>query len=93
MHQIISLVLFITGLVLFFAPDYILVKDSMESQNSIMKQLYEYHQILGFGVIVIAYYIYTLQKSGDDLYTTESIGYVESISNKLPSSEKITELS
>jgi hypothetical protein len=94
MYKIISLFFFIAGLVLFFAPDYILTKENVEL-HSMIKMAYEYHQVLGFGIVILGYYIYTLEQT-DDIYKTdyktESIK-MESVSNRLPSSEKITELS
>jgi hypothetical protein len=93
MYKIISLFLFIAGLVLFFAPDYILSFDNTESDS--MKMIYEYHQLLGFSIIILGYYVYTLEQNDDTYktdYKTDSIK-MESVSNRLPSSEKITELS
>lgn len=86
MYKIISLFLFIAGLVLFFAPEYV---SDFVSQDT-MKMIYEYHKILGFGIIAIAYYVYTLEESN---YTPMSINKTKSFSNRLDSSEKITELS
>lgn len=94
MYKIISLFFFIAGLVLFFAPEYV---SDFVSQDT-MKMIYEYHKILGFGIIAIAYYVYTLEESNvytleESNYTPMSINNTKSFSNRLPTSEKITELS
>ncbi len=93
MYKIISLFLFITGLSLFFAPDY--VSNFVGKGTDTMKMINEYNKILGFGVIVLGYYVYNLEES-NDLYTVDnltSINKTESVFDRLPSSEKITELS
>lgn len=86
MHQIISVVLFIIGIVLIFAPDYIVSKDT---KNENIKMIYEYHQVLGGGCIALAYYFYTLQKKDgtiDPLETTKS----KSVSHYKKSSDELS---
>ena len=90
MNKIINLVLFITGVVLLFAPQYILSKDT---ENSNLKMIYEYRQILGVGCIGLAYYFYTLE-TDDDLYTIDKLETIDSSrsgSYRLPSVEKNTD--
>lgn len=56
MNKIISLVLVIVSLVLLLAPDYILSKDS---ENFVIRTLYDYHQIIGGVILAVAYYLYS----------------------------------
>jgi hypothetical protein len=87
MHQIISLVLFIIGIVLIFAPDYIVSKDTT---NENMKMIYEYRQVLGGGCVALAYYFYTLQKKEGDIYTIDPLETTKSksVSHYTKSSDK-----
>jgi hypothetical protein len=61
MNQFISLALVALGLVVLFAPEYILKKDN---SNYITSQIHEYHQFIGVGLLGCSYYLYsTSQKS------------------------------
>lgn len=55
MYQIISLILAALGVVLLFAPEYILQK---ESTNQMIQTVFQYHQIIGAAVLGSAYYLY-----------------------------------
>lgn len=66
MYTIISLGLVILGLVLFFAPEYIISKDT-EDKN--LKFIIEYHQVLGFLFSILSIYFYMENTSYDNIYT------------------------
>ena len=55
MNKTISYVLVVVSLVLLLAPDYILSKDS---NNYIIKTIYNYHQIIAGIMLIVAYYLY-----------------------------------
>ena len=55
MNKMISYVLVGVSLILLLAPDYILSKDS---NNSIIKTIYNYHQIIAGIILVLSYYLY-----------------------------------
>ena len=68
MNQIISLALVVLGLVVLFAPEYILQKDN---SNYISSKIHEYNQFIGIGLLACSYYLYsTSQKTIDDLPST-----------------------
>jgi hypothetical protein len=68
MNQIISLALVVLGLVVLFAPEYILQKDN---SNYISSKIHEYNQFIGIGLLAFSYYLYsTSQKTIDDLPST-----------------------
>jgi hypothetical protein len=56
MNQIISLALVALGLVVLFAPEYILQKDN---SNYISTKIHDYHQFIGVGLLACSYYIYS----------------------------------
>ena len=61
MNQIISLALVALGLVILFAPEYILQKDN---SNYISSKIHEYNQFIGVGLLACSYYLYsTSQKT------------------------------
>jgi len=85
MNQIISLALVVLGLVILFAPEYILQKDN---SNYISSKIHEYNQFIGVGLLACSYYLYsTSQKTIADLDST-----VESPSPKkdLPTYDEAT---
>ena len=85
MYQIISLVIAVLGLVLFFAPDYLIKKDS---EN--LKMVRDYHQFAGVALVGCAYYMYSSVTK--DTMETSSLPSTESTSEtpELPSYEKAT---
>lgn len=90
MYQIISLVLAAVGVVLFFAPDYLL----KDVQNSNLKMVKNYHQVAGAGLVGVAYYLYsTSQKTTGDTPSTVSSPSTPSTASEtvdLPSYEQAT---
>lgn len=64
MYTIISLGLVILGFVLFFAPEYIISKDT---ENTNLKFVYEYHQVLGFLISISSLYFYTDNTTYDNI--------------------------
>jgi uncharacterized membrane protein len=65
MYQIISLIVAVVGVVLFFAPDNILDKN-----NAQLKMIREYHQIVGAGLVAFAYYLYTSNVKSKEISTS-----------------------
>lgn len=90
MYQIISLALAALGLVLFFAPDYLL----KDVQNSNLKMIKDYHQVVGACLVGVAYYLYSTseQRPSDTSSTTPSTPSTPSKSETvdLPSYEEAT---
>ncbi len=89
MYTIISLGLVILGLVLFFAPEYIVPyivpisttespegKVSKYTENKNLNFIIEYHQVLGFVCIMLSLYFYMENTSYDNNYTD-----INSVSN------------
>lgn len=68
MNKMISYVLVVVSLVLLLAPDYILSKDS---NNSIIKTIYNYHQIIAGVILILSYYLY----NGSIKYNISKEGY------------------
>lgn len=64
MYTIISLVLVILGLVLFFVPEYIVSKNT---ENTNLKFIYEYHQVFGFLFSILSIYFYTDNTTYDNM--------------------------
>lgn len=64
MYTIISLGLIILGLVLFFAPEYIVSKDT---ENKNLKFIYENHQVLGFLFSILSLYFYIDDTTYDNI--------------------------
>lgn len=86
MYQVISLVLALAGLILFFAPDYLIKKDS---QNSTLKMIRDYNQIVGVALVGSAYYMYSSVDKKDSTPSTTTEMSTES-PEELPSYEKAT---
>lgn len=82
-QKIISLVLGVLGLVMFIAPEYII---NSETENQFLKQLVDYHQLVGLALVAGAYYIYSQMKPPSE---SSEITQSESES-KLPSYEEAT---
>ena len=68
MYQIISLVLAALGVVLFIAPDYLL----KDVQDSNLKMIRDYHQVVGAGLVGLAYYLYSTSEKSNDISSTPS---------------------
>jgi hypothetical protein len=81
MYQIISLVLAALGVVLFIAPDYLL----KDVQDSNLKMIRDYHQVVGAGLVGLAYYLYSTSEKSNDISSTPSETTVD-----LPSYEEVT---
>lgn len=84
MYQIISLVLAALGLVLFIAPDYLL----KDVQDSNLKMIRDYHQVVGAGLVGLAYYLYSTSKKSNDISSTPSTPSETTVD--LPSYEEVT---
>lgn len=87
MNQIISLALVALGLVLLFAPEYILKKDDSKSFTS---TILDYHKFIGVGLIACAYYLYSISKVKNELPSTVDSEAVSPSPNPLPSYEEAT---
>jgi hypothetical protein len=87
MYQIISLVLAALGVILFIAPDYLL----KDVQDSKLKMIKDYHQVVGAGLGGVAYYLYsTSQKTTGDTLSTPTTPSTPSETIDLPSYEQAT---
>lgn len=78
MNKMISYVLVVLSLLLLLAPDYILQKDST---NSIIKTIYDYHQIIGGLGLMLAYYLYNGEHYSNEEYDTVTMPSTESNAN------------
>lgn len=88
MYKIISLVVGIIGAVLFFAPEYLIKRDT---ESSILKMISDNHQIVGIIYFVIAYYLYSMpEKTSDDTVASQSTESSKVENSELPSYEKAT---
>ena len=87
MYQIISLLLAAVGAVLFFAPEYILQKDST---NATLKMIREYHQMTGVALLGGAYYLYTYKPETKTVTETSSTSEASVESATPPSYEEAT---
>lgn len=91
MNQLMSFILIITGLVLFFAPEYIL-QDPKTTQNEYLKFMYDYHYIIASGCGLLAYYFYVIDETDpsiDSIY--ESGSGSGQVSSKSSTSSKFTQ--
>ncbi len=84
MYQIISLVLAALGVVLFIAPDYLL----KDVQDSNLKMIRDYHQVVGTGLVGVAYYLYSTSEKSNDISSTPSTPSETTVD--LPSYEQAT---
>jgi hypothetical protein len=84
MYQIISLVLAALGVVLFIAPDYLL----KDVQDSNLKMIRDYHQVVGAGLVGLAYYLYSTSEKSNDISSTPSTPSETTVD--LPSYEEVT---
>jgi hypothetical protein len=84
MYQIISLVLAALGVVLFIAPDYLL----KDVQDSNLKMIRDYHQVVGTGLVAVAYYLYPQSEKSNDVSSTPSTPSETTVD--LPSYEQAT---
>ena len=84
MYQIISLVLAALGVILFIAPDYLL-KDVKDSN---LKMIRDYHQVVGAGLVGLAYYLYSTSEKSNDISSTPSTPSETTVD--LPSYEEVT---
>ena len=84
MYQIISLVLAALGVVLFIAPDYLL----KDVQDSNLKMIRDYHQVVGAGLAGLAYYLYSTSEKSNDISSTPSTPSETTVD--LPSYEQAT---
>lgn len=84
MYQIISLVLAALGVVLFIAPDYLL----KDVQDSNLKMIRDYHQVVGAGLVGLTYYLYSTSEKSNDISSTPSTPSETTVD--LPSYEEVT---
>lgn len=84
MYQIISLVLAALGVVLFIAPDYLL----KDVQDSNLKMIRDYHQVVGAGLVGLAYYLYSTSEKSNDISSIPSTPSETTVD--LPSYEEVT---
>ena len=75
MNKIISYILVALSLLLLLAPDYILAKDST---NSIIKTIYDYHQMIGGLGVMLSYYVYNGTYIPNEEYDTVTMPSIES---------------
>ena len=61
-YKIGSILLVILGLVILLSPESLFSKDT---NNNVLQQIHEYHQIVGGILVAIAYYIYTQSDTSD----------------------------
>lgn len=87
MNQIISLALIVLGLVLLFAPEYILKKDDT---NSFTSTILDYNKFISVGLIACGYYLYSTSKVKNELPSTVDSEAVSPSPNPLPSYEEAT---
>lgn len=78
MEMYIAAILLAVGMVLVFSPDYILNKDT---DNKIIKIVYDNATIIGLACLVMAYYFWSQQK------VTVIEPEISDFSNDLPSYE------
>ncbi len=86
MYQIISLVLAALGVVLFIAPDYLL----KDVQDSNLKMIRDYHQVVGAGLVGLAYYLYSTSGKSNDQGLSSTPSTPSETTVDLPSYEVAT---
>ena len=88
MYQILSLALAALGVVLFFTQDYLL----KDVQNSNLKMIRDYHQVVGTGLVGVAYYLYSSseKKITSDTQSIPTTPSTPSETIELPSYEEAT---
>jgi drug/metabolite transporter (DMT)-like permease len=85
MYQIISVVVAALGVVLFFAPEYIL----QNSSNKTIEMVRDYNRIVGVGLVGAAYYLYMYRsKTTSSQVSAISDASIESVTP--PSYEEAT---
>jgi hypothetical protein len=89
MNQFISLALVVLGLIIFFAPEFILQKDN---SNYVTTKIHEYHQFIGIGLLGSSYYIYSTSQKTITNELPSTIDSSESISanQDLPTYDEAT---
>jgi uncharacterized membrane protein len=82
-YKIGSILLVILGLVILLSPESLFSKDT---NNNVLQQIHEYHQIVGGVLLGIAYYIYTTQSDTSDFQSTNVSNISETTSVMSPPS-------